>query len=114
MARIEEQASGIDIDALPVSTRMRNLIRGIQDPEHCYASRSERVMAVLVAMVGAGCSEAQVEGVVLDPDFPISAHVLEQKIPQKYLTKQIAHARKSQSISTWPNSTKICVCHRWR
>ena len=39
---------GVDIDALPVSERIKNLIRGIDDPEHPYPSRSERVMAVLV------------------------------------------------------------------
>jgi hypothetical protein len=47
----------IDVDALPVSDRIKKLIRGIDDPEHPYSSRSERVMAVLVAMAGSGCTD---------------------------------------------------------
>jgi hypothetical protein len=67
------------IDTLPISDRMRDLIRGIDDPKHPYPSRSERVMAVMVAMVGAGCIEDTIRAVFLDPQYPISAHVLEKR-----------------------------------
>src|SRR5207245_20376 len=43
----EAPPSDVDIDSLPVSKRIRNLIRGIHNPEHHYQSRSEVVMAVL-------------------------------------------------------------------
>jgi hypothetical protein len=81
------------IDALPISQRFKNLIRGIDDPEHSYESRSERVFAVLVAMARAGVDDEQIEA-ILDPSYPISAHVLEQAKPQEYLARQIVKARE--------------------
>ncbi len=59
--REDGAATGIDIDALPISLRIKNLIRGIDDPANPYPSRSERVFAVIVAMVGAGCADDQIE-----------------------------------------------------
>ena len=88
-------AAGFDIDGLPISDRMKNLIRGIDDPEHPYTSRSERVMAVLVAMAGAGCTNEQIEALFLNPNRPISAHILDQAKPSECLTRQIAKARKA-------------------
>jgi Family of unknown function (DUF5906) len=85
---------GGDIDALPISKRIRNLIRGIDDPKHPYDSRSERVMAVLTAMAATGCADEQMAAMVLDEGFPISAHVRDQKKPEEYLRRQIARARK--------------------
>jgi hypothetical protein len=67
------------IDNLPISDRMKDLIRGRDDPDHPYPSRSERVMAVMVAMVAAGCTEDTIRAVFLDPQYPISAHVLEKR-----------------------------------
>jgi hypothetical protein len=85
----------VDVDALPVSTRIKNLIRGIDDPQHQYPSRSERVMAVLVAMVGAGCTDEQMAAVMLAESLPIGQHVREQSNSDRYLTRQIAEARKA-------------------
>jgi hypothetical protein len=85
---------GPDIDALPISKRIKDLIRGIDDPKHLYASRSEAVFAVIVAMVGGGCADGQIEAVFLDAGHPISAHVLEQAKPPVYLARQIAKAHK--------------------
>ena len=72
---------------------MKDLIRGIDDPEHLYASRSEAVFAVLVAMTAAGCSISDMESVFLNPLFPIAAHVLEQGDSAKYLKRNIEKAR---------------------
>jgi hypothetical protein len=85
---------GPGIDALPISKRMKNLIRGIDDPKHTYASRSEAVFAVVIAMVGGECADGQIQAVFLDPTYPISAHVLEQSKPAEYLARQIAKARE--------------------
>jgi hypothetical protein len=93
----EALASEVDIDALPVSKRIRNLIRGIHDPEHHYQSRSEAVMAVLVAMAAKGCADEQITAVVFDERFPDGAHVRERKEPNAYLARQIAKARKLAS-----------------
>jgi hypothetical protein len=90
----EALASEVDIGALPVSKRIRNLIRGIHDPEHHYQSRSETVMAVLVAMASNGCSDEQMVAVVFDEHFPDGAHVREHKEPDAYLARQIAKARE--------------------
>jgi Family of unknown function (DUF5906) len=85
---------GSDIDELPISKRMKDLIRGIDDPKHPYATRSEAVFAVIVAMVSGGCADGQIEAVFLDAGHPISAHVLEQAKPLEYLARQIAKARE--------------------
>jgi hypothetical protein len=68
---------------------MKDLIRGIDDPEHVYPSRSEQVMAVLVAMAAAGCTDDQMADVMLDKGLPIGEHVREQPKVFNYLTRQI-------------------------
>ena len=82
----------IDVDALPVSDRIKNLIRGITDPEHTYNSRSEAVFAVIMAMLSAKCSDQQIQSVMFDKRFPIGEHVREQPNPNDYLVRQIRHA----------------------
>ena len=94
--------AGAGIDTLPISKRMKDLIRGIDDPDHPYASRSEAVYAVIVAMVGAGCADKQIETVFLDTNYAISAHVLEQSKSPEYLAWQIARAREI----AWPRITR--------
>ena len=100
----DEGKVGAGIDALPISKRMKDLIRGIDDPKHPYASRSEAVFAVIIAMVGAGCADDQIEAVFLDGSHPISAHVFEQSKPPEYLARQIARARE---IATDPHVAKL-------
>src|SRR6516165_6999188 len=72
-----ERRAAVDVDALRVSERIKNLISGIDDPEHQYPSRSERVRAVLTAMVSAGCTDEQMAAVMLDKSLPIGEHVRE-------------------------------------
>ena len=100
----EERKAGAGIDALLIPKRMKDLIRGIDDPEHPYASRSEAVFAVIIAMVGGGCADNQIKAVFLDGCHPISAHVLEQSKPPEYLARQIARARE---IATDPHVAKL-------
>jgi hypothetical protein len=88
-----ERRAAVNVDALPVSERIKNLIRGIDDPEHQYPSRSERVMAVLTAMVSAACTDEQMAAVMLDKSLPIGEHVREQSRVVNYLKRQIEHAR---------------------
>jgi hypothetical protein len=82
-----------EINALPISARMKNLIRGIDDPEHPYDSRSERVMAVMMAMAGADCTDEQFTSVFLNRQNAISEHVFEQGNPEAYVLKHIVKAR---------------------
>lgn len=86
-----------DLDRLPIPARIKDLIRGIDDPGHHYPSRSEKVFAVLIAMISVGCSDEQVRAILLDPELPISAHVLEatNPNPSEYLEKQISKAREA-------------------
>jgi hypothetical protein len=77
----------VDVDALPVSDRMKQLIRGIG--EHEYSSRSEAMFAVVRAMVTAHCSNDQIRDVMFDKGLPIGAHVRDQPNPIKYLERQI-------------------------
>ena len=83
------------IQTLPISPRIKNLIRGVGHPDYAYTSRSEAVFAVIVAMVGTNCADDQITMVLMDKSNPISAHVLEQSDPQQYLKRQIAQARKA-------------------
>jgi AAA domain len=89
----EQKRPAVNVDELPLSDRMKDLIRGIDDPEHEYPSRSEQVMAVLVAMAAAGCTDDQMADVMLDKGLPIGEHVREQPKVFNYLTRQIWQAR---------------------
>jgi hypothetical protein len=93
-----EERVPIDIDALPLSDRIKNLIRGIDDPEYPYPSRSERVMAVLVAMAGAGCTDEQMSSVMLDRSLPIGQHIRDQSKLFDYLKRQIKQARSKAGM----------------
>lgn len=44
-------------------------------------------------MMRAGCDDALILGVILDPDLGISGHVLAQKRPEAYAQRQVARAR---------------------
>jgi hypothetical protein len=88
----ENRRAAVDVDALPVSDRIKNLIRGIDDPDYVYPSRSERVMAVLVAMVSTRCINEQMRDVMFDKSLPIGEHVREQPKPVEYLARQIRQA----------------------
>jgi hypothetical protein len=103
----EKTISGIiDIDELPISSRMKNLIRGIHDPKHPYQSRSEAVFAVLIAMAAGGCTDERMEAVFLDPRWDISGHVNDQGKPSEYLTQSIAKARKAATAND-PDVAKL-------
>jgi hypothetical protein len=82
----------VDVDALSVSDRIKNLIRGINDPEHVYKSRSEQVFAVIMAMVKAKCADQQIQDLMFDKRLTMGDHVREQPNPADYLVRQIRHA----------------------
>jgi hypothetical protein len=88
-----------NLDELPaaVSTSVKALIVNGDDPDDPtkYPSRSEALFAVLCEMVRAGCSDEVMASIILDPDYGISAHILDQKEPQKYAERQILRAKES-------------------
>jgi hypothetical protein len=54
----------VDIDALPVSDKIKDLIRTGDTDKYGYPSRSEGVFAALCAMIRAGCSDDQMAAVM--------------------------------------------------
>ncbi|GEM_PF-767144 len=78
-----------------VSDRLKAMIVQGTDPEEPgkYGSRSEAAWAVICMMVRAGCSDDQIAAVILDPDYKVSAHVLDQPKPHDYAARQIARAK---------------------
>jgi hypothetical protein len=87
-----QQRATVDVGALSVSDRIKNLIRGINDPEHTYNSRSEAVFAVIVAMIDAKCPDQQIQDVMFDKRLPIGDHIREQPNPADNLVRQIRRA----------------------
>jgi hypothetical protein len=98
------QPGGTDVDKLPVPETVKEMIRTGKHPHNPgrYPSRSEAVLAVLVAMAGEGCDDATMTRVMLDPELPIGAHIRDRTDPSKYLERQIKKARDHLDNSTRP------------
>lgn len=92
------------LDDLPpeVTPRTKMLIVNGDDPDDPtkYPSRSEVLFAVLCEMIRAGVDDDMIAACVLDPDYGISAHVLEQPRPQQYVARQIQRAHE-EAIDPW-------------
>lgn len=86
------------VDDLPdeVSQRTKMLIVQGSDPDDPtrYPSRSEATWAVLCELVRAGCDDDMIAAVLMDPDFGISGHTLDQPRAQEYAARQIQRARE--------------------
>jgi hypothetical protein len=80
---------------LPVSDRTKMLIVQGRDPDDPgrYKSRSEAFWAVVCDLARANVSDDLIAAVVLNPDFPISGHPLDQPQPRQYVARQIGRAR---------------------
>lgn len=85
-------------DDLPISLPDHTvmLIVNGEDPQNPgkYASRSEVLWRVINDMVRAGADDDTIASVILDPDFKISASVLDKPRPEAYAANQIAKARE--------------------
>lgn len=92
------------LDDLPdtVSSRTKMLIVNGDDPDDPtkYPSRSEVLFAVLCELVRAGVDDDMIAACILDPDYGISGHVLEQPRPQQYAARQIQRAHE-EAIDPW-------------
>ena len=102
--KISGNLASVDLDDLPrgVSDRVKALIVNGDDPDDPtrYSSRSEALWGVLCELVRAGCSDDQIAALILDPDYKISGHVLDQPRPQQYAARQIQRA-KEDAIDPW-------------
>lgn len=90
------------IDDLPPSVTeacRRIILHGSdpQDPQR-FESRSHAVWFVTNDLLRHGVDDATILGVLLDPTFGISAHVLEQPQSEKYATRQLAQAKESKLV----------------
>lgn len=87
------------VDDLPdkVSMRTKMLIVQGDDPDDPtkYKSRSEALFAVCCELVRAEVDDDTIAAVLLDPDFGISASVLDKRRPEEYAARQIAQAREN-------------------
>jgi predicted P-loop ATPase len=65
------------------------------DPElpDRYRTRSEATFKAAIDLVWAKFTDEEIASVLTDPDFAISAHVLDQKSPFKYALRQARNAR---------------------
>ena len=92
------------LDELPqsVTPRTKMLIVNGDDPDDPtrYPSRSEVLFAVLCELVRAGVSDDMMAAIILDGDYGIAQHVLEQPRPQQYAARQIKRARE-EAIDPW-------------
>lgn len=92
------------LDDLPdtVSARTKMLIVNGDDPDDPtkYPSRSEVLFAVLCELVRANVDDDMIAACILDPDYGISGHVLEQPRPQQYAARQIQRAHE-EAIDPW-------------
>jgi len=73
----------------------------LPDQPSKYPSRSHAVFAVCCELVRAGVDDETIFTVITDPDFGISAHVLDQKgDKRKYAMRQIERARE-EAVDPW-------------
>jgi len=99
----------VEIDDLPVSKRIKALIRAGNDSR--YASRSEALYAVVNGLVDAGCDDATIASVCLDPANVISKKPREARDNgRQYITREIAKARSKLTKQTLRGSVLMrCV-----
>lgn len=102
--KISGNLATVDLDDLPkkVTDRIKALIVNGEDPDDPtrYSSRSEALFGVLCELVRAGVTDDQMAAIILDPDYAISGHVLDQKRPQQYAARQIQRAHE-EAIDPW-------------
>lgn len=95
---ISGNLASIDLDELPsgISTKTKALIVNGDDPDEPtkYGSRSEALWAAVCQLVRGGASDDQIAAIILDPDYGISGHILDQPRPQQYAARQIQRARE--------------------
>lgn len=69
------------------------IVDGVDPPDKTYQSRSERVFAVVVWLLGRQVEPGHVVSIILEPDWKISEHVLENGNPLRYAQRQVARGQ---------------------
>ncbi|MEL6587921.1 MAG: hypothetical protein AAFQ50_14910, partial [Pseudomonadota bacterium] len=91
-------AADVDLDALELPDRVKALIVNGGDPDDPakWQDRSDLVLHVLCEMIRADVPDEALLGVILDPDFGVSAHVRDQPKPEQYARRQVQRALERQ------------------
>ncbi len=105
---VPAKTKGTDVDLIAVKGSWRKTITHGVDPEgKKYQSRSERVFAVAVYLLGLGIDPCLVLAILLEPKYRISEHILEKANPLAYAQRQVSRALeyiKSNKVD-WPRLT---------
>lgn len=72
------------------------------DNQDRWPSRSEAFWYVVCELVRCGVPDDYIAAVILDPDFAISGHCLDQKNPQGYAVRQIQRAKENAEDENLP------------
>ena len=90
-----------DLDQWEVSDYLKMLIVQGTDPDNPqkWESRSECFFHVVCELHRRDVPDDMIAAVILDPDFPISGHCLDQKNPQGYAVRQIQRAKESNEAN---------------
>ncbi len=83
----------VDINAIPVTPRMREVIRSGNGNQ--YKSRSEALFGVVSSLIRVGYSTAQIISICTDSRYGISAKPLEQTNPGKYVERAVLKVRET-------------------
>lgn len=91
-----------DLDELPLKDRVKMVIVQGGDPDDPtkWNSRSETLFWVLCEMVRVGLDDDTIASIIMDPDFGVSASVLDKARPEQYAARQIQRARE-EAIDPW-------------
>jgi len=85
----------LHIDALPISEKIRNLIK--QGNDGSYASRSEADMAVILSLVSKGLSENEIRSIF--EMYPIGEKYRSHSAPNDYLRHNIEKAKEMSNLT---------------
>lgn len=88
-----------------LTPRVRRAIKGADHAAMGYQSRNHQVFFVACSLVRAGWPDERISSLLLDPQYPVSAHVREQGNPPSYALKQAKDARVKVGID-WERSDK--------
>lgn len=92
-----EPTTPIDINTLPVSDRIKDLIRNGNDGT--YQSRSEADGAVIIALVHKGIGDEQIQQIFNSRDFAIGEKYREHTSPDQYLNHSIQRAKEKSNLT---------------
>ena len=99
--------SAIDIDALPISEKMKNLIKHGNDGS--YNTRSEADMAVITVLVNKGFDETQIKQIFQSQ--AIGQKYREHPSPDEYLKHTIASAKEKSNLTEEEMQDPLFICN---